>query len=168
MRCWMSSAGVRGGVAFAAVAANGIAGGGAAVVEDGPGSGVAAEAGGALAALEDVSLARCATSGGRMFSVPGTKVALLPGLISEGATACSGCAGALLDDMGGDSGAADDAFCTVGGAIASALADLPRKGSRPSAPSFTAKTSETMRNIARMPPRNQRRVCPGVSSAGGE
>jgi len=100
--------------------------------------------------------------------VPGTKVALLPGLISEGATAWSVCGGVLLDEMGGDAGAADDAFCTEGGAIVSALADLPRKGSRPSAPSFTAKTTETTRNIARMPPRNQRRVCPGVSSAGGE
>jgi hypothetical protein len=42
-------------------------------------------------------------------------VALLPGLISEGATAWSVCGGVLLDEMGGDAGAADDAFCTEGG-----------------------------------------------------
>ena len=83
MRGWMSSLGARGGEApvaadsggtagagscgvvpgvcaeaEAVVVATGIAGVGAAVLGDAPGSGMAVEAGGLLTALEDVSLAR--------------------------------------------------------------------------------------------------------------
>jgi hypothetical protein len=101
-----------------------------------------------LTAGEDASLARWATSGGRRFSVPGTKVLLAVGPDQRG---CDGLLyrgeGSRRTRWAGNGGQLlADASCTEGGgAIVSALADLPRKGSRPSAPSLTAKTTDTAR-----------------------
>jgi len=101
--------------------------------------------------------------------VPDSKVLFESGRIRVGETGCS--AGVVVGGaavIGGDTGAGVvDAFSVAGGATVPALADLLRLGRRPSEPSLTAKIRETTRNMPTMPPMNHRKVCPGVSRAGG-